>query len=164
MATTGVDPMAIPAVGATDEEDLGGGSGEPTMREMMRTMQLMLRQYSEQIKALEKKLEDKDKEMAEILKKATEGEPTDAAKNKDGDKSLKPMNMKDVKMPTEYSGKPEEFQEWYQKFQNLLVTRHSVWKDVRSARLWRAARCRRRLSGSCCAQLRTSSHTSPACQ
>ena len=44
--------------------------------------------------------------------------------------TLKSLNMKDIKMPSEYSGKAEEFVEWYQKFHNLLVTRHSSWADL----------------------------------
>ena len=48
---------------------------------------------------------------------------------KDEDK-LKPIDVKDIKKPTEYDGKVDEFTAWYERLKDLLINRHPSWAKV----------------------------------
>ncbi len=54
-------------------------------------------------------------------------------KNEGSNKSairLRPIDIKDVKKPQEYSGKVQDFVVWYERLKDLLINRHESWKIV----------------------------------
>ena len=98
------------------------------VRTLVELMQAMMRQHEEQIKTMERKLEEQAKEFQEALKQPKKFFVGD--KDEDADGKLKSLNTKDIKLPGEYTGKAEEFNEWYQRFQALLTSRHHSWKSL----------------------------------
>ena len=74
-----------------------------TLKEMMRLMKNMMANY-------EKRLEDMHKEIQQQKNKIKEKDVDD---NK-----LKPINIKDLKLPSEYDGEPNAFMEWHTRFKN----------------------------------------------
>ena len=75
---------------------------------------------------------DRIKDLEEKLaKKEKDTERADADNKNDRDKDdklkLKPIDIKDVKKPEEYSGEPKKFQVWYDRLQDLMINRHESW-------------------------------------
>ena len=120
----GQDP-AVPGSPVPETETNPFAQEEPSVRELLNMMKNMMETYTSQVKTLEKKLEEKTREIEGIMKL------TAHEKNKgEEDGKLKAMNVKDIKPPGEFSGKDEEFMEWYQRFKTLLISRHSSWKEL----------------------------------
>ena len=47
---------------------------------------------------------------------------------------LKPLDVKDIKKPTEYDGnESKDFQEWYQSLKDLMTSRHEPWIELLDA-------------------------------
>ena len=48
-------------------------------------------------------------------------------------KKLKPIDIKDIKKPSEYDGKVEDFVIWYERLKDLMTNRHASWTPVLKA-------------------------------
>ena len=46
---------------------------------------------------------------------------------------LKPIDIKDIKKPSEYDGKVEDFPVWYERLKDLMTNRHNSWAPVLKA-------------------------------
>ena len=77
-------------------------------------MQTMMQRHAEQMQMMERRLEEQAKK----------------SKENEEEGKLKALNTKDIKLPGEYTGKAEEFNEWYHRFQALLLSRHKSWKGL----------------------------------
>jgi len=120
MATTEeptVQPENVEVPGSEGEDEQPQTQGGETsdqnqtlMIEMMKTMREMLAKYEKRVQELEEKLNKPEEEKEK--------------------KKLQPINAKDLKAPTEYEGKQEDFMEWHERFKNLLITRNETWKEL----------------------------------
>ena len=79
-----------------------GGNSAMAMMEMIKTMHKMIESYEKKVNELEEKMKTNDEKKV----------------------NLQPINAKDLKAPSEYDSKQEEYMEWHERFKNLLITRN----------------------------------------
>ena len=49
---------------------------------------------------------------------------------KEDEEEVKPINMKDIKLPEEYDGAAGAFMEWHSRLKTLLVNRNPSWETI----------------------------------
>ena len=131
-------------VGEAQAHELPGGppvpdseSDEPmSVKAQLANVMNMLKDQAAEMarfkKELEKKhkkeLEKQEQEIAELNKKFQEH--MESKPNEKDEDKLKPIDVKDIKKPTEYDGKVDEFTAWYESLKDLLTNRHPSWAKV----------------------------------
>ena len=76
----------------------------------------------------EKEIAKQNKEIEELKKRLQD--KTESKTFEKDDEKLRPIDMKDIKKPTEYDGKVDEFTAWYERLKDLLINRHQSWEKV----------------------------------
>jgi hypothetical protein len=106
--------------GAKEGAPLGEASplGESEIAKQMRELKDLIKQQAEEMQKLKEKLGvDGSREKEEEESGSKEGK-------------LKPIDIKDIKKPSEYDGKIDDFTVWYERLKDLMVNRHSSWTLV----------------------------------
>ena len=91
---------------------------EPTVKDLLIMMKDMMKSYESRIMDMQKKLEEsKGKEH----------------KTKEDEDTLKPIHVKDLKLPEEYDGSASGFMEWHSRFKTMLENRNGHWSTLLKA-------------------------------
>ena len=108
-----VTPQEAVANAQRAAHQLEQASANATIQELVGMVKTMINAYETRLTTIQSSLDKKTKEMEEVIKKMDRQQQDRRGSDTD-EKGLGPMNVKDVKLPQEYGGKAEEFQEWHQ--------------------------------------------------
>ena len=86
----------------------------------MRELKDLIRNQAEEMNALK-------------LKLGIDGHVKEKEEHEHNPGKLKPIDIKDIKKPSEYDGKVDDFTVWYERLKDLMTNRHSSWTPVLKA-------------------------------
>ena len=84
---------------------------DDTVKGMMKMMKSMIENYEKRLDVMQKEIQKK----------------TEKNDDNDDKEKLKPINFKDLKLPSEYDGDSKDYMEWHTRFKALLVNRTGAW-------------------------------------
>ena len=122
MATTDVPAMAAdrplpptPEGEAAEfaEQPTTQPAGQPTVQELIGMMKDMMNTYEQRLASLQAELAKQNKKESDF-----------------DDEKLRPINIKDLKMPSDYDNDPKELMEWHARFMTLLQNRNKHWMKL----------------------------------
>ena len=118
---TATPPGVSAAAPAVSEIPVPGPASEPdldtqTVKELLSMMKDMMKNYENKI--------------ADIRKQLDQSKGKQYTKEEKEDDTLKPIHVKDLKLPEEYDGAAVNFMEWHSRFKTMLENRNAQWQPL----------------------------------
>ena len=125
-------PVSTPQV-RTPPPNIGLGSSADTadmVAALRQQMKLMAEDHARELSLMRFQMESLKGQATRARAIPIEQEDED---EEDDDNPLRPLDVKDMKKPSEFDGDAIEFPSWHERFKSLLVTRDHRWKELFAA-------------------------------